>query len=697
MSEKSFGWTSLESFDAKMSFSEDDNSFMKEQDLKKTKNINQNSNLDENDLLKQVKNESIDGIDDKLEGEENEASSKKKKKRKLRPPLCDDSELEGKKYKEKSHKKFEIESNETLNIAQAIRYSVSDDPVIHKNKKTKKKKKKETEKFENGYEDANSIQDLSPTVEIKKEKKNKKGGSVQQESFVVKVKMSDDLGDIKEEGTHNESHKKKKHKSRDKTLEDTTNSTSVDTRDVKSQKKKKVKKEDPDLPDENCKYDEPDCRQNPSESINNSTKRKGNIMPGVNSRKSSSISETETIQLIRKNSFHYESPTEDTTTRQDTNSSPISEFSTRKNSFHFISPDENEPIDNSLTKRTNEKHSTMLSDEDEQVSEASLHKRDKATKNQWLNNEEEQSRPISKQKSPTLVRKSNVQRKIRSNSLIDTSDSSNDDIRPSRNEFSQIANKKTKTSSISDKIRFESEHSDYGSDFPQEKLKEAFDNYVNLKRVIPSFFEKTSMCPETDEIWLMKCPSSIEISNLKGLTLPIEEKTKFKIDNQRYECFMDVSNHKNLTIITPNPGKNGTYKLQTFPCLGEIKLRNKFPKLHIDESTHIVNKHSFIPLPDTKKRHPLFGVEYKPLIKLNKDVAEKLQSANKKIKSKKKVKKEKLMDVQSEIYKRKKRKRKMSSNEDTDDKLVVKKHKKNLSDVIWNSEKAMEENLFANY
>ncbi|GBP19763.1 hypothetical protein EVAR_8923_1 [Eumeta japonica] len=132
---------------------------------------------------------------------------------------------------------------------------------------------------------------------------------------------------------------------------------------------------------------------------------------------------------------------------------------------------------------------------------------------------------------------------------------------------------------------------------------------------------------------------------------------------------------------------------------GIVRLRNRIPKPHFVQDSNVDNIPGSIPLPETKLRHPLFGFDYKSYLKLPSYVTDKLQNLGSSssesyigINRKKKKKKIKIEIEEQPVRINKKRK----MDDDSDTNAVKSKRKKhNISaEEMWESEKAIEENLF---
>ncbi|XP_041976017.1 ankyrin repeat domain-containing protein 12-like [Aricia agestis] len=272
-----------------------------------------------------------------------------------------------------------------------------------------------------------------------------------------------------------------------------------------------------------------------------------------------------------------------------------------------------------------------------------------------------------------------------------------------------------KTKRISDRLRFEDDEivttleNGYDSDKEVSYSKEV---KTFLKRN-QKFSPLTTFAPfKTDEedIYILKCPTGIDIKDFKDVNLVLDGKSKIKVAGQTYDGVITETDTKKLLVTS---SKNNVY-LRNESVLKTIVFRQRIPVPHIqDDSVITSNQTTFIPLPDTKCRHPLFGTNYRNAIKVAKAVRERLSENNLQPETveqetlyknkKKKHKKEKetveresevdstVIKEEGESSKKKKKKRKIK--EETEAK-PAKRIKLEQDPGAWESEKAIEENLF---
>ncbi|KPI98074.1 hypothetical protein RR46_11195 [Papilio xuthus] len=213
---------------------------------------------------------------------------------------------------------------------------------------------------------------------------------------------------------------------------------------------------------------------------------------------------------------------------------------------------------------------------------------------------------------------------------------------------------------------------------------------------------------DEDEVWVLKCPSEVDINSLKDTSLVLDTKSKLKANSQTY-VGLNENYTAQVALLTLDKNKP---VIKNVPLSGMIRFSKRIPKAHYVEDNNIVNcQTNFIPLPDTKSRHPLFGVDYRSAIKIPKHISNRLnglesesipQDKEKRKKKKKKHKKEENMSdneqqmkpEQEPVVVHKKRKRKHSHNDDTSPKSSKRlKHDPDSAEA-WDSEKAIEQQLF---
>ncbi|XP_032511449.2 uncharacterized protein LOC116765917 [Danaus plexippus] len=274
-----------------------------------------------------------------------------------------------------------------------------------------------------------------------------------------------------------------------------------------------------------------------------------------------------------------------------------------------------------------------------------------------------------------------------------------------------------KTTRISDKITYDDEGSADAVNAvtgPSKQLQQFLNMNPNLKPYTPDMREEDIITGD-DEIWVLRVPKEIDIKAFRDLNITLAAKLKVKINGHSYDG--SIENHLSQVPLLCHGRKNSYIK--NMPCMGEISLRKRIPKAHIpQESCMVNNQTNFIPLPETKCRHPLFGLNYKKAIKIPSAIAERLNGSvdnhaselfngkkekkRKQKKEKRKTEKESDTEVNTTEYNASeaqelssKNKRKRKNSEDVTKTKKSKRAKLDLDSAeAWESERAIEENLF---
>uniref|UniRef100_A0A1E1W5M0 Uncharacterized protein n=1 Tax=Pectinophora gossypiella TaxID=13191 RepID=A0A1E1W5M0_PECGO len=278
----------------------------------------------------------------------------------------------------------------------------------------------------------------------------------------------------------------------------------------------------------------------------------------------------------------------------------------------------------------------------------------------------------------------------------------NDELEPQKPEKS-YSDKKTK-----EHIQFEDE---IDTNYVQNNATIAGSQYSSqLKRYLkanPHLQTITNkndcelLITQDDDIWLFNCPHEINITSLKDENVSLDNKCKIKVDDQTYVGNMEIDSGR-MTILMFD-GKRPVIK--NIALSGTINFHKRIPKAHfIQDNVMLNNQAYFIPLPNTKCRHPLFGPDYKKAIKIPSSVKTRLKDpfveTMTPLTEKKKKKKKHIIenievemeDDQSAKVSKKRRKRKLSGTDD--DHAEHPKPKRVKSEEAWDSEKAIEEKLF---
>ncbi|CAG9785343.1 unnamed protein product [Diatraea saccharalis] len=278
--------------------------------------------------------------------------------------------------------------------------------------------------------------------------------------------------------------------------------------------------------------------------------------------------------------------------------------------------------------------------------------------------------------------------------------------------------KRQSTSKIIERIRFEDETdtdldiSENSTDKESSHLKKILLKEKSFFEPVPEKSKSYQKITEDDELWLVKCPHNLGIVDFSNKELTLDSKSKIKISGETYNGTLN-ENIVSVTLMTPD--KKG-FIIKNVNINGTVTLQKRLSRPHIVEDNVMVNNQTdFIPLPETKYHHPLFGSNYKNALKLPSSITQRLQelNANESIQTaqieKKKRKKRKYEhnidedkdistdmkpQIESDISMKKAKKRK----HDNDNEVTAKKAKRLKqefdSNDVWESEKAIEENLF---
>ncbi|CAG4936353.1 unnamed protein product [Colias eurytheme] len=278
---------------------------------------------------------------------------------------------------------------------------------------------------------------------------------------------------------------------------------------------------------------------------------------------------------------------------------------------------------------------------------------------------------------------------------------------------------------ISDRIKFEDDtteiefnnHNDStiieeNMAAPSKQMKRYIIENPNLQKLNIKIGNKKFFVTEMDEVWLFKCPRDVELAHLSGIKLDVSSKSKVKINGKNYDTTVD-DNICRLPILSYTAEHRAI--IRNVKLNGCINLKKRLPKTHPLENEIMENDQmSFIPLPETKCRHPFFGVHYKKSIKIPAKTAERLKEnpethddVDEVRKKKKKHKKEKRLEVDMEppevetveaVAIRKKKKASKRKHSEVDESPPPKKkrlkHNPEASAETWESEQAIEETLF---
>ncbi|XP_048509778.1 uncharacterized protein LOC105693050 isoform X2 [Athalia rosae] len=109
---------------------------------------------------------------------------------------------------------------------------------------------------------------------------------------------------------------------------------------------------------------------------------------------------------------------------------------------------------------------------------------------------------------------------------------------------------------------------------------------------------------ESEEIWVLDVPKTINPKNFRGQTIKLGEKNNFEIGNDMYEtCSLRSHDAQYLSLVFNTGTQKRPYKT------GFLQIRQKLKRvLNVDLASQ---KNAGVPFPrNLKVRHPLFGHDY---------------------------------------------------------------------------------------
>ncbi|KAL4711552.1 hypothetical protein ACJJTC_018854 [Scirpophaga incertulas] len=199
----------------------------------------------------------------------------------------------------------------------------------------------------------------------------------------------------------------------------------------------------------------------------------------------------------------------------------------------------------------------------------------------------------------------------------------------------------------------------------------------NLQQL--SVCDDKSVITSDDEIWLVKCPQEVVLDNFIDKTITLDNKCKLKIDGETF-CGTIEDEIPKVTVMT---SEKKEFIIKNINTNGIITFKKRLPKPHfIENNVTVPNSLDFIPLPETKCRHPLLGSNYLQSIVIPESVQLQLNTCNN--------------EVSASCFRCKKRLR--NANIQSRKTIQLKRGKKIKKEVdssdVWGSEQAYAENLF---
>ncbi|XP_072766812.1 uncharacterized protein [Anoplolepis gracilipes] len=111
---------------------------------------------------------------------------------------------------------------------------------------------------------------------------------------------------------------------------------------------------------------------------------------------------------------------------------------------------------------------------------------------------------------------------------------------------------------------------------------------------------------DSEDIWIMDLPRSIDPQELCGQMIALEDKSKFKIKDERY-CIVAQNTNYNVTCVFNTKKTSHIYKTVNIKPAGSLSIRKKLSGAPEVKPVSIENPGVQFPN-DLKTRHPLFGV-----------------------------------------------------------------------------------------
>ncbi|KAJ8681846.1 hypothetical protein QAD02_017638 [Eretmocerus hayati] len=154
----------------------------------------------------------------------------------------------------------------------------------------------------------------------------------------------------------------------------------------------------------------------------------------------------------------------------------------------------------------------------------------------------------------------------------------------------------------------------------QDELLNSSSSYIARPHTVDELVKKGTLTPELElqstfnlenldqdeELWVIDIPGTINPLQLKGQSLQLGEKSKFKVGEERY-CASNRGSKSSLTCVFKTNDESRMYKTVNIKPSGILSIRRKLSgtskkKVQFETSTAV-------PYPkNIKLRHPFFGV-----------------------------------------------------------------------------------------
>lgn len=111
---------------------------------------------------------------------------------------------------------------------------------------------------------------------------------------------------------------------------------------------------------------------------------------------------------------------------------------------------------------------------------------------------------------------------------------------------------------------------------------------------------------DSEDMWIMDIPKTVDPRELIGQTLVLGDKSKFKIGEEKY-CAVNRDLKHNVTCVFNTRKTKPKYKAVNIKPVGSLTIRKKLSSIGKVKPVPLEN--SSVPFPENvKTRHPLFGV-----------------------------------------------------------------------------------------
>ncbi|XP_014481706.1 PREDICTED: uncharacterized protein LOC106748038 isoform X2 [Dinoponera quadriceps] len=131
---------------------------------------------------------------------------------------------------------------------------------------------------------------------------------------------------------------------------------------------------------------------------------------------------------------------------------------------------------------------------------------------------------------------------------------------------------------------------------------------LDVESVSPESFDLDEVS-DSEEIWIMDIPKSIDPKELHGQKIILGDKSKIKIQEKRY-CAVARNISYNVTCILNTGKEKPLYKTVNIKPVGLLTVRRKLSGMLKVEPIPLENSSMPVLPDDLRIRHPLLGVNY---------------------------------------------------------------------------------------